>query len=81
MLRLLNSRENWNALGANSITTAKSLLGQRFDLVLLGNGLSSLDEDSFTIYVAENYPETKVCIHYGGGSGLLFSEVRQTLCI
>jgi hypothetical protein len=47
----------------------------KMDAILLSSGLSSEFEISIMNYAATNFPSIKVIPHYGGGSGLLRSEI------
>ena len=80
VLRLLNAREDWIGVCANCIEEAKAACTKRlFDVVLLGNGLSDEIELSLKNYFETTFPNIKVIRHYGGGSGLLYSEILLAL--
>jgi|HubBroStandDraft_2_1064218.scaffolds.fasta_scaffold1345353_2 hypothetical protein len=80
ILRLINSNGNWNAIGVGSGERAIELFHQSvFDLVLLGSGISSEDENKVrSIFVLQN-PQIKIIQHFGGGSGLLSNEIEAAL--
>jgi hypothetical protein len=75
ILRLINSKPEWNGSTAFSISEAieKSNIIQ-FNIVLLGAGLSA--EEKEQVKSIFNIP---VIQHYGGGSGLLYAEIYQGL--
>ncbi|HEY0261863.1 MAG TPA: hypothetical protein VGB95_02475 [Chitinophagales bacterium] len=76
VVRLLNAHEDWFGVSACDADEAKAACTKHlFDVVLLGNGLSSEAETSLKNYVETTYPNTKVIRHYGGGSGLLYNEI------
>lgn len=77
IIRLINQNDIWNGVAADSFDTALLLAkNDRFDLILLGAGLDQEEEDQLT----KVFGEESVCIkHYGGGSGLLYSEIQQAL--
>lgn len=50
-----------------------------FDLVLLGAGLAPEAEKELEADLKKINPETPVVYHFGGGSGLLFTEIQQGL--
>ncbi|WP_338870458.1 response regulator receiver protein [Spirosoma sp. SC4-14] len=80
MLRLLNSHNEWDGVVADSCPEAIRLFQeQRFDLVLLGNGLSEAEEAQLRKQFCSQQPAIIVVEHYGGGSGLLAGEIRQAL--
>ncbi|WP_316747763.1 hypothetical protein [Pedobacter gandavensis] len=50
-----------------------------FDLVLMGAGLAPEAEKELEQDLNRINPETPVVYHFGGGSGLLFTEIKQAL--
>lgn len=78
ILRLINANPEWNAIGAESEAEAIDLFKQKtFDLVLIGAGIQDESEMKKELMLLQ--PDI-VCIdHYGGGSGLLTSEIIQGL--
>lgn len=80
MLRLLNSQDEWDGVVADSCDEATCLFQkQQFDLVLLGNGLTTTEEAQLRQQFSLQQPNIVVVEHYGGGSGLLAGEIRQAL--
>ncbi|RZJ73494.1 hypothetical protein [Flavobacterium sp.] len=80
VLRLINGKEDWFALGAESDEEAISLFQKHdFDIVLLGCGLSEECENQLTSTFKNLKPEIAVVLHYGGGSGLLTNELLSAL--
>lgn len=80
ILRLINKEESWNATGAADVAEALSLFNrQKFDLVLVGAGLSQREEDALVDQLAQLKPAIPVVKHYGGGSGLLYAEIFEGL--
>lgn len=77
IIRLINQNDTWNGVAANSFDAALLLAKHdRFDLILLGAGLDQEEEDQLIKVLGEK----SACIkHYGGGSGLLYSEIQQVL--
>ncbi|WP_134090374.1 response regulator receiver protein [Olivibacter sp. XZL3] len=76
ILRLVNSRLQWNATGASDFKEAYELgRKQLFDLVLIGAGLSDEEEAA----LISELGEAKCIRHYGGGSGLLYAEIEGAL--
>lgn len=57
----------------------KLLTGQSKDLVLIGSGFNHDDESRMIGLACQYLPPERVVLHYGGGSGLLFSEIRKAL--
>lgn len=80
LLRLINQREEWEALGADSQQSAEQILQDKhFDLLLLGSGLSETAETALAQSFRARNPQGKVVMHYGGGSGLLYNEIQGAL--
>jgi hypothetical protein len=80
LIRLVNANENWEAVGFNHETLAQDFfLKNKVDFVLLSSGIEDHIEKEFTVFCLENQPEVEVIAHYGGGSGLLQSEIFHRL--
>jgi Asp/Glu/hydantoin racemase len=72
ILRLINNKPNWNAIGA--FTVEEALSHTEIDVVLLGAGLSKEESEQ-----VKQHFSVPVVQHYGGGSGLLFAEIYQVI--
>lgn len=82
VVRLLNKREEWNGIGVKTDEEAKAVFrNTAFDVVLLGSGLDEESEQSLCTFFGQHRPGVKVLQHYGGGSGLLYSEIAQALAL
>ncbi|UYQ91383.1 hypothetical protein MKQ68_14915 [Chitinophaga horti] len=80
VVRLLNKREEWNGVGVQDDKEAMALFnGTPFDLVLFGPGISADEEAALCEYFVAKRSQVKLVQHYGGGSGLLLSEVMMAL--
>lgn len=80
IIRLINQTDNWNGIGAGSFEeAAASLELNNFDLVLLGVGVDAQTEERISNLCRVNDPAIPCHRHYGGGSGLLYSEIRHAL--
>ena len=80
LLRLVNADENWNAVGFNDEKKAQDyFLTNKIDMVLLSSGIEDHIEKEFTSFCSKNQPEVEVIEHFGGGSGLLKSEILHRL--
>lgn len=81
IIRLINKDPEIQATPSLTTENTLELFNSKvFDLVLLGAGLSEKEEVELIKKIKEISPETAVIEHYGGGSGLLFTEIRQALC-
>jgi len=80
ILRLINKNEGWNGTGAASYDEAHDALKiNKFDLVLLGVGVDD-EVESKIERLCDSIAPRPVCMrHYGGGSGLLSSEIQHAL--
>jgi hypothetical protein len=80
IIRLINQNEEWNGIGAGSLEEAvASLELNKFDLVLLGVGVDAQTEERILNLCNVKHPAIPCHRHYGGGSGLLYSEIRYAL--
>jgi hypothetical protein len=80
VVRLINNNENWMGKGTTDYDEAKAFFTeQSYDIVLLGCGIDEEDELLLRAFFKEKNPAAKVVQHYGGGSGLLYSEITIVL--
>ena len=80
LLRLVNANENWNGVSFNDEEIAqKYFLNNKIDIVLLSSGIEDHIEKEFTSFCIKHQPEVEVIEHFGGGSGLLKSEIQHRL--
>jgi hypothetical protein len=80
VVRLINNNEAWKASFALTDADAIRLFeNQAFDLVLFGGGIEP-DSDTLlrSVFTAQR-PQTIIIQHYGGGSGLLATEINMAL--
>lgn len=74
--RIIEANTGWQAIVSNDeVACYTYLLEQHVDIVLLSSGLSEDFEITIRQYAGGLNKGIKVIIHYGGGSGLLKSEV------
>ena len=78
--RLINNNQAWQATTCltdeGAITACDK---QAFDLVLLGGGIDIHSEAILRTAIRARRPGLKVIQHYGGGSGLLTTEINMAL--
>ena len=80
LLRLVNANNDWSAVGFNDEKLAQEyFLENKPDFVLLSSGIEDHIEKQFTHFCLENHPDIEVIEHFGGGSGLLQSEIYDRL--
>jgi hypothetical protein len=80
VVRLINSNENWNGVGVMNDEEAKEIfLTKDFSLVLLGSGIQEESEAELCAFFKNKNPNIVIVQHYGGGSGLLKSEISVAL--
>ena len=80
VVRLINANENWNGVGVMNDEEAKEIfLTKDFSLVLLGSGIQEKSEAGLCDFFKKQKPNISVVQHYGGGSGLLKSEILFAL--
>lgn len=80
ILRLLNTQESWHAEGVSGCeeAIAKCRL-QTYQVLLLGGGLTDMEEERLQIEIKLLNPAIHIIPHYGGGSGLLYAEIYLAL--
>ncbi|MNK52903.1 hypothetical protein D3C87_718490 [compost metagenome] len=80
LLRLVNADENWNGVAFNNEKEAqKYFQNNKIDIVLLSSAIEDHVEKEFTSFCLKNQPDVEVIEHFGGGSGLLKSEILHRL--
>lgn len=80
VLKLINEMVDYHAIGCLKDNEAIDLLKvNSIDLLLIGGGVEAQSELKLRNFVEENCLSTKVIQHFGGGSGLLFNELREAL--
>lgn len=80
LLRLVNADENWNGVAFNNEEEAqKYFQNNKIDIVLLSSAIEDHVEKEFTSFCLKHQPDVEVIEHFGGGSGLLKSEILHRL--
>jgi len=80
VIRLINANEKWNGVGVTNDEEAKEIfLRKDFSLILLGSGIQEESEAELCIFFRNQNPNISIVQHYGGGSGLLKSEILVAL--
>jgi hypothetical protein len=80
LLRLVNGNENWNAVGFSDEKLAQDyFLQNTVDFVLLSSAIEDQVEKEFSAFCLKAHPEVEIIEHFGGGSGLLQSEIYDRL--
>jgi hypothetical protein len=80
LLRLVNANENWNGVAFNNEKEAQEYFqNNKIDIVLLSSAIEDHVEKEFTSFCLKNQPDVEVIEHFGGGSGLLKSEIMHRL--
>ncbi|MFV5702826.1 hypothetical protein ACM55F_13220 [Flavobacterium sp. XS2P12] len=80
VVRLINANDNWNGIGVMNDEEAKDIfLKKDFSLVLLGSGIQEESETELCAFFKNQNPNISIVQHYGGGSGLLKSEISLAL--
>ena len=80
IIRLINQHELWHGIPAGSLEEAEEVLRlNSVDLVLLGVGVDEKTGERITSLCQTIDPRIVCLRHFGGGSGLLYSEIRHAL--
>lgn len=78
--RLINANSQWQATACLTDDLALDACErQSFDLVLIGGGVDEQEETTLRTEIEKRRPGTRIIQHYGGGSGLLATEIRMGL--
>ena len=78
--RLINANPKWQATACLTDEGALTACDkQPFDLVLIGGGVEENEEAHLRNEIEQRRPGTKIIQHYGGGSGLLATEINMAL--
>lgn len=80
VVRLINNNPAWNATPAVTNLDAISLFQSRpFTLVLFGGGIEPESDAMLREAFTSHNPKITIIQHYGGGSGLLATEINMAL--
>ena len=80
VVRLINNNPSWNATPAITDLDAISLFQSRpFNLVLFGGGIEPGSDAMLRKAFITHNPKTTIIQHYGGGSGLLATEINMAI--
>jgi len=80
VVRLINNNPAWNATAALTDLDAISLFQSRFfTLVLFGGGIEPGSDTMLRRAFVSHQPGITIIQHYGGGSGLLATEINMAL--
>lgn len=80
VVQLINKNPAWNATPALTDADAISLFQNRiFSLVLLGGGIEAQSDTSLRQVFTSHNPNITIIQHYGGGSGLMATEINMAL--
>lgn len=80
VVRLINNNPTWNATPAVTNLDAISLFQSRpFTLVLLGGGIEPESDAMLRKTFISHNPKIPIIQHFGGGSGLLATEINMAL--
>ncbi|SFB74439.1 hypothetical protein SAMN05421780_101228 [Flexibacter flexilis DSM 6793] len=77
--RVINNQTQWKAQTIQPDVDAWPVGLPNLKLVLLSSGLTEAQEQHIRQTVQTQWPAVPVVQHYGGGSGLLFGELKQYL--
>lgn len=78
--RLINANPKWQATACLTDEDALAICSrQSFDLVLIGGGVNEDEETHLRAEIDKRQPGAKIIQHFGGGSGLLATEINMAL--
>ena len=80
VLRLINKNDDWQGDGHTAEERVIELfMRNTYDLLLLGGGIPAVSEHKIRALFKHAHPDSLIIQHYGGGSGLLKSEIKGAL--
>ncbi len=80
VVRLINANKDWIGVGVIDDNEALAIFQKKeFSIVLLGSGISFEEEVVLCSFFRNENPKIIIIQHYGGGSGLLRSEILSAL--
>ncbi|RQO70052.1 response regulator receiver protein [Pedobacter sp. KBW06] len=80
IIRLIDKGEEMTGTAVSSPEEAIiSFTSRAYDLVLIGAGLAPETEKQLEAELKKQSPEVPVVYHFGGGSGLLYTEIKRAL--
>lgn len=80
VLRLINGNEHWTGEGSGDEEEIIAMVQTKsYDILLLGGGIDHDVDDEVRAAARTALPDIKVIQHFGGGSGLLASEIITAL--
>jgi len=80
IVRLIDSNPDLHGTGVRTLEEALTVFkSASFQLVLIGAGLKDEEELELVEGITRLAPQVPIVHHFGGGSGLLFTEIYQSL--
>jgi len=80
VIRLVNNNPGWNGVGVSTDEAAIEKFHQHhFDVVLFTNGLTEEEDKKLRRLFTHQDSGIIILQHYGGGSGLLYSEITEAM--
>lgn len=80
MSRLVDQRSDWRSSKVDSPARLLESVGQQdYDLILLGAGFGPEERAALEDRLAKEGKHARIITHFGGGSGLLFTEIALAL--
>jgi hypothetical protein len=80
VVRLINNNPAWNATHALTDDEAiRHFETHTFNLVLFGGGIEPESDHSLRQAFTSHNPKITIIQHYGGGSGLLATEINMAI--
>jgi hypothetical protein len=80
LVRVIRDKSPWHPVVCDLDGADFSFLkAPEFDILLVGSGFSEVEEADMEVAFKKHFPKKHLVYHYGGGSGLLFSEIHHKL--
>lgn len=77
LVRIINKNKSWHALCIDNQSVLENhISNQNTDILLFSSNISKTETENIESWILNNYPSIKQIHHYGGGGGLLYSEIQ-----
>ncbi|QTV04837.1 hypothetical protein [Faecalibacter bovis] len=80
LVRIINKNQNWHALCIDNQSDLKNhILSHSTNILLFSSNIGKTETEEIEMWTTKNFPSVKQIHHYGGGGGLLNSEIQSAL--
>ncbi len=78
--KLIRQNDQWEPTTAHTLNDAKAnCKAKEYKFILIGGGITDFEIDNLQQHIIKIGSKIPIVKHYGGGSGLLFTEIYEAL--